>query len=365
MSRYAKIDCHSHYLPPSVALRPIGDDADLIAVDIVMPVPRTATKTQMACLRSQYADGSECRESNANFMPQQWSPESHLEMMKTVNVTKSILSISSPGTHLKAGDTALAREVTKYCNDYAADLKKQKPEQFGFFASLPLVDVEGCLEEIPRALDELDADGFVVETNFHGSYLGDKAFDPIFDELNRRKAIVFMHPTTPCLKGSGTAATPLPDFPRPMFEFLFDTARAVINLFLSGTVSRCPNVTFLVPHVGGTFPPLINRFATFAMAIKIPGVDSSVNPAWVKERLNKQFYFDTAGWAFPEQIKGLLEYVTVERMLYGSDFPFTPLPIVNSLSQMHDQYLPEVFPDEEDREKLCSGNALKLLARRS
>jgi predicted TIM-barrel fold metal-dependent hydrolase len=285
-------------------------------------------------------------------------------MMKSINVTKSILSVSSPGTHLKAGDDKLAREVTKYVNDYAADLKKEKPEQFGFFASLPLVDVEGCLEEIPRALDELNADGFVVETNFHGYYLGDKKFDRIFDELNRRKAVVFMHPTTPCLK-NGTAATPLPDFPRPMFEFLFDTARAVINLFLSGTVSRCPNITFLIPHVGGTFPPLINRFAGVGAALSLPGIDPQVNATFVKERLNKQFFFDTAGWAFPEQIKGLLEYVTVDRMLYGSDFPFTPLPAVVGLSQMHDKYLPEVFPAEADREKLCSKNALTIFGGKS
>ncbi|KIX10145.1 uncharacterized protein Z518_01226 [Rhinocladiella mackenziei CBS 650.93] len=290
---------------------------------------------------------------------QHWSEESHLEMMKSINVTKSVLSISSPGTYLKAGDDELCRKVTRYVNDFGADLKKRRPEQFGFFASLPLADVEFCLQEVPRALDELNADGFVVMTNFQGSYLGHKDFDPIFDELNRRKAKVFMHPTTPCLP-SGTAATPLADFPRPMFEFLFDTARAVINLFLSGTVSRCPNVTFVVPHVGGTFPPLINRFSNVGPLLKLPGLDPRVTPAWVKESLNTQFYFDTAGWAFPEQIKGLLHYITVDRMLYGSDFPFTPLPAVGTLSKDHDQYLPEVFPDEEDRKKLCRQNAAKL-----
>lgn len=282
--------------------------------------------------------------------------------MKAANITKSILSISSPGTHLVNRDLKLAREVTKYCNDYAADLKKQKPEQFGFFASLPLSDVDFCLEEIPRALDKLNADGFVVMTNFYGSYLGDEAFDPIFEELNRRKAIVFMHPTTPCLK-SGTAATPLPDFPRPVFEFLFDTARAVMNLFLSGTVSRCPGITFIVPHAAGALPPLINRFSGFAAAVKMPGIDSAVNPQWVKERLNAQFYFDSAGWAFPEQMKGLLEYVTPNRLLYGSDFPFTHQPAVLFFSEQHDRLLPDVFPNEEDREKLCNKNALTLFGR--
>ncbi|KIW17069.1 hypothetical protein PV08_04260 [Exophiala spinifera] len=331
MSRYVKIDCHSHYLPPGY---------------------------RDACAENGH--------KNPDGMPAipPWSPEAHLDMMKAVNITKSILSISSPGTHLVPGNLDLTRKVTKYCNDYASDLKKQKPEQFGFFASLPLSDVEFCLQEIPRALDELDADGFAVMTNFGGSYLGDKTFDPIFELLNQRKAKIFIHPTTPCLK-DGTAATPLPHFPRPVFEFLFDTARAVMNLFMSGTVSRCPNVTFLVTHVGGAFPPLINRFSAFASAVKVPGVDSSVNPQWVKERLNKQFYFDSAGWSLSEQMKGMLEYVTVDRMLYGSDFPFTSLPYVQVLSDMHDQYLPEVFPRDEDQEKLCSKNALQLFGSKS
>ncbi|KAI1617644.1 aminocarboxymuconate-semialdehyde decarboxylase [Exophiala viscosa] len=326
MAPYTKIDCHSHFLPPGY---------------------------RTACAENGH--------KNPDGMPAipEWSPEAHLEMMKAVDITKSMLSISSPGTHLVNGNIKLAREVTKYCNDYAADLKRQKPEQFGFFASLPLSDVEGCLEEIPRALDELNADGFTVMTNFYGSYLGDKQFDPIFDELNRRKAVVFMHPTTPCLK-DGTAATPLPGFPRPVFEFLFDTARAVMNLFLSGTVSRCPNITFLVPHVAGALPPLINRFSGFASAVKMPGIDSAVNPQWVKERLNTQFYFDSAGFAFPEQMKGILEYVTPNRLLYGSDFPFTQQPTVVFFSDQHERHLEEVFPNEEDRQKLCNRNALKL-----
>ncbi len=285
-------------------------------------------------------------------------------MMKTVNVTKSILSISTPGVHLKAGDHQLARKVARQVNEVGGDLKKRRPDQFGFFASIVLSDVEGCLEEIAYAQDVLNCDGFVVMTNYHGTYLGHKDFDPIFDELNRRKAIVFMHPTTPCL-ASGTAATPLPQYPRPMFEFLFDTARVVINLFLSGTVKRCPNITFLVCHVGGAFPPLINRFASVAPLMNLAGVGSEISPAWVKEKLNTQFYFDTAGWAFPEQTKGLLEYVTVDRMLYGSDFPYTPLKAVAVLSKEHDDHLPVVFSKEEDREKLCSKNAMKLFSQRA
>lgn len=136
-------------------------------------------------------------------------------------------------------------------------------------------------------------------------------------------------------------------------------------MFLSGTVSRCPNITFIVPHVGGTFPPLINRFASAAPIMKLGGFAAQINPAWVKERLNTQFYFDTAGWAFPEQTRGLLEYISVDRMLYGSDFPFTPLPVVSGLSAEHDKFLPELFEDEAEREKICSKNAIRLFGGKS
>ena len=291
---------------------------------------------------------------------QEWSEESHLAMMKSVNITKSILSISSPGVHLQAGDHELARNLARLVNDVGADLKRRKPSQFGFFATLPLADIEGSLQEITRALDELNTDGFAVLTNYSGTYLGHKDFDIIFDELNRRKAILFIHPTTPCMP-SGSTADPLSPIPRPMFEFMFDTARAVINLFLTGTVQRCPNITFIIPHCGGAFPPLINRFSLAARLMKLGGPAASLSPPWVKDRLNTQFYWDTAGAAFPEVAKGLLEYVGVDRMLYGSDFPYSDMPMVQAFSDDHDKFLPIILSNPEDREKLCSGNAMKFL----
>ena len=291
----------------------------------------------------------------------EWSEEAHVSLMEKINISKSVITISTPGTHLVANDNTLARSLARATNEYAADLKKRRSHQFGFFASLPSPDVEGCLLEIPYAFDTLNCDGVVFMTNAHGTYLGDKSLDPVFDELNRRHATVFMHPTTPCMPGTHEAAVPVTLFPRSTYEFFFDTCRAVINLFASGTVSRCPNITFIVPHMGGAFPPLINRFSRVGPLLGLPGIDPKLSPEWVKERMNTQFYFDTAGWPFTEQIRGLLEYVSVDRMLYGSDFPWTPLGPVVSLSEDHDKHLSEVFKKEEDREKLCRGNARKLL----
>ena len=327
MAPAQKIDVHSHFVPP---------------------------KYKQQCEENGH--------SHPDGMPAvpSWTEEAHLEMMDSLNISKSILSITSPGTHLVVGNDELGRQITRDCNVYAADLKKRKPSRFGFFASTPLPDVQGALAEIKYAFDELKADGVALKTNHHGTYLGHRDFEPVFEELNRRKAIIFIHPTTPCM-ANGQAATPLTDYPRPMFEFLFDTARAVINLFLSGTIGRCPNITFIVPHVGGTLPPLINRFSTIPSLLGLSNTDQQVNPAWVRERLNSQFYFDTAGWALPEQIKGLLPFVTVDRILYGTDFPYTPLTGVVALSEDHDRYLSEEFLEEDKQKALCSTNAIRLL----
>ncbi|RMZ78487.1 hypothetical protein DV737_g3873, partial [Chaetothyriales sp. CBS 132003] len=300
---------------------------------------------------------------NPDGMPgvPRWSEEAHLDMMEQVNIKKSILSISSPGVHLVANDDDLGRRLARQVNTFAADLKKRRPAKFGFFASLPAPHVDGCLAEIKYAFDTLNADGVTFKTNHHGVYMGDKHLDPVFDELNRRHAIVFIHPTTPCFQG-GTPAVPINLFPRPTYEFFFDTCRAVINLFATGTVSRCPNIKFIIPHLGGAFPPLITRFSSVAPILSLPGIDPQLTPVFVKQKLNSQFFFDTAGWALTEQIKGLLEYVTVDRIVYGSDFPWTPLKPVVSLSDEHDKYLSVVFKNDEDREKLNTKNALKLLA---
>jgi 6-methylsalicylate decarboxylase len=324
MSPAQKIDVHSHFVPP---------------------------KYRQACEENGH--------SHPDGMPAipPWTEEAHLEMMDSLNISKAILSITSPGTHLVTGNDELARQVTRDCNVYAADMKKRKPSRFGFFAATPLPDVQGTLAEIKYAFDELNADGIGLKTNHHGTYLGHKDFEPVFEELNRRKAIVFIHPTTPCM-ANGQAAIPLPDYPRPMFEFLFDTARCAINLFMSGTVERYPHITYILSHCGGALPPMIRRFSSAAPILEL--VDT-VSVDSVKERFSKQFYFDTAGWAFPEQVKGLLEYVSVDRILYGSDFPFTPLKYVTVLSEDHDKYLPQVFPKKEEQEDLCHRNATRLL----
>ena len=254
----------------------------------------------------------------------------------------------------------MARKLARECNTFASNLKKEYPSRFGFWASLPLPDIEGSLAEIPVALDELNADGFVLQTNHQGVYLGDEKFDPIFALLNERKAIVFVHPTTPCIASSvGTAcvaATPLAKYAAPMLEFYFDTARCVSDLLLSGTVFKYPQINFLISHCGGALPPLIERIS----AISTAWMGQPLSTASVRELFQKQFFFDLAGFPFPDQIHSMLRLVDSSRFLYGSDYPFTPGEVVRQLAVRLDNELPHVF-DGVDVEKILRRNAETLL----
>ena len=284
--------------------------------------------------------------------------------MKSQNIVKSILSISSPGAYLVENYDSLARQTARECNDFAAELKRRRPTKFGFWAVLPLPDVDGSLIEMRRALDQLDADGVGLETNAHGHYLGDPAFEPIFAELNGRRATVFIHPTAPCMLTSvgSLAASPLGEqYARPIFEFFFDTARAITNLFLTKTIERYPDITYIVPHVGGAWPPCIPRICNLPKMIGMEGIDLGD----VKKQIKDQFYFDLAGFGLPEQLQGLLPYVTFRHILYGSDFPYTPLQNVVEVTQVIADELPKFFPEEVEQKAIYHDNAAHLLARRS
>lgn len=265
------------------------------------------------------------------------------------------------------GDNALARRISRECNIAGADAKKRFPARFGFWASLPLPDVNGSLVELAYAFDELNADGVVVGTNTCGYYLGHRSYEPVWAELDRRQAIVFVHPTSGCvlehMPSGATAsrpATPLAEYPNPIFEFFFDTARAVINLFYTGTIARYPNITYIIPHAGGCLPPLIERFSLFGGAIPNIPVDSSVTPSFVKEKLRTNFYFDMAGTAWPDQLPALLTFIGKEQVLYGSDYPFTAAEYVERLAENMELFMPSVFRTEEEREMAYRRNAERL-----
>ena len=285
---------------------------------------------------------------------QAWNPESHIKLMNKLGIKRSILSITSPGTHLKAGDMELAKQVTRETNDEVAEICRKFPDRFGFFASLPLPDVEGSLEEIDRAL-ELGASGFAVMTNAQGYYMGDAWLEPIFKKLNERKTVIFMHPTQCCSLDDPETDKPLAQYPTPMMEYFFDTTRAVVNLLLSGTVTRHENLIFLVSHCGASLPPLVERFTAFSATPLLKGCEHLTSER-VKELFRTRFFFDLAGMPFPDLIHGFLRVCDSSRLLYGSDYPYTPGPKVEELSHLMDSSLGELFAKQQIC-RIYSGNA--------
>lgn len=251
------------------------------------------------------------------FPVPQWSAEGALTMMDRVGIGTGILSVSSPGVHF--GNDAKARSLARSVNEFAALAIGQYRGRFGGFASLPLPDVDGALEEIAYALDTLKLDGIVTLTNFNGVYLGDKRLAPVFDELNRRGAAVFIHPTSPiCWQQSALG------YPRPMIEFTFDSTRAVVNLIFSGTTTRCPKVRFIVPHAGGTLPFLARRIAMFGRGPAAGG--TVIN---TEEHL-RRMYYDLAGSPGSNALAPLLEMTERTHILYGSDYVHTPEAVVSA-----------------------------------
>lgn len=147
-----------------------------------------------------------------------------------------------------------------------------------------------------------------------------------------------------------------------MMEFLFDTSRAIINMFMSGTISKYPDITYIVPHCGGTLGPLVDRFSVFASLVPDANVDRNITPDFVRSKLeSKQFYFDMAGLAWPNQCKMIMPYTSAQRLLYGSDFPFTPVDKVEMLVKMMDKAMPETFASEKDLQDIYTNNAVELL----
>lgn len=237
--------------------------------------------------------------------------DEHLTLMDAGGIRTAVLSISSPGTHF--GDDGAARELTRTVNTFGAGLRAAHPGRFGHFASLPLPDVEGALAEAAHALDVLGSDGVTVETNAGGRYLGDPGNEPLWAELDRRGAVVFVHPTSP----PGHEAVSL-GRPRPMLEFLFDSARTVSDLVLSGVVTRYPKIQWIFTQGGGALPLLADRIELFRT---FGGADPAAPT--VQEQV-RRMWFDMAGTPFPRQIPALVEAAGSERILYGSDYCWTP-----------------------------------------
>ncbi|MDX8148823.1 amidohydrolase family protein [Lentzea sp. BCCO 10_0061] len=282
-----------------------------------------------------------------------WSVEAHLELMDRHGIQTAVLSMSSPGVHF--GDDAAARRLAREVNEHAARLAADHPERFGFFASLPLPDVDGALTEIAYAVDDLGADGVVLMTNTGGTYLGDRRWEPVFAELDRRRTVVFLHPTSPvCWEQSALGR------PRPMVEYIFDTARTVTDLVMSGVFVRHPDLPVIVPHCGGALPVLADRVNEFMT--QFLGTQEAGRTSDAVAQL-RRLHYDIAGPAFPRQVPALLELADLDRLLFGSDYCWTPPSVADSHIAAVDAVTPPV--DGVTWRSLTTANARRLFPRLS
>ncbi|MGW1202316.1 amidohydrolase family protein [Streptomyces cyaneofuscatus] len=280
-----------------------------------------------------------------------WSAEQHIALMARGGIEKSYLSVSSPGVHF--GDDAAGRALAREVNEFGARVRTEHPRRFGHFASLPLPDVEGSLAEAAYALDVLGADGVTVETNHGGLYLGDARFEPLWEELDRRGALVFVHPTSPPHAEAIALGRP-----RPMLEFLFDTARTASDLLLRGVLGRHRRIRWVLTHGGGALPLLADRLELFRSLLGDGPADPADSPSAVEEL--GRLWYDMAGTPFPRQIPAFDAAFGTERLLYGSDHCWTPAEAVLAQIASVDSARPPAATDTW--RDLTTRNALRLFA---
>ena len=293
-------------------------------------------------VRAYPALDADSRYPNPIFYPPMmpvWSAGQALEMMDRHNVAAQVLSLPDATLGLR-GETA--RKWARHINEAMARIVSDHPGRFAAFAVVPHDDTDSTLAEIEYALDVLKLDGVCTSTNVRGVYLGDATFDPWFAELDRRSAVLFIHPTMP----------PLPDrVTPPIIEFSFDSARMVMNMVLSGGKRRFPSIKMISTHGGGAMPYLSHR-----LEIIQPFLGGGITTKQIHDDL-RSFYYDLTSCMGPVPLASALAFVDPDRLLMGFDTPYAPeLMLADELERFN------AFDGitEEGRRRILSGNALSL-----
>jgi aminocarboxymuconate-semialdehyde decarboxylase len=275
--------------------------------------------------------------------PLKWSKEASLSFMDDAGIDVAVLSVSTPGVH--SGDLA------RRCNEFGAELVRAEPNRFGIFACIPLPDIDASLAEISYAADVLGLDGFVAFTNANGVYLGDAVLEPVFEELERRKAVVFVHPN------------PSPDpvahsfgLPDNLLDFPTDTNRAVTEMHYTNRFARTPNVKYIFSHAGGSVPYLAARFAIIDEMGFIKGGEERGTAA----DMFRRHYWDTALAASDPVLRMLRDVAGVDHVLYGTDFPYLRRDLAAKSGR---QILQSAALQSNERQAVLGENAARLLPR--
>jgi len=279
-----------------------------------------------------------------------WTPEATLADMEAAGTATAILSLSSPEGVWFDAEPAMIPQVARACNDYAGSVRRAHDGRFGFFACLPMPDIEASLKEIAYAFDVLHADGIGMPTSFGDVWPGDARFAPIFGELNRRKALVAFHPYAPKCCGIDSLQDGLGE---SILEFPYDTGRCILSLLFGGTLLANRDIRFIFCHGGGPIHVLAGRITR--LAPRLQKNYAAVTPQGLDFEL-RRLYYDTANAAYAPTMAALVNVVPVSQILFGSDYPYlTSKDNADSLASL------DLVP--ADLAAIRRGNAARLIPR--
>jgi predicted TIM-barrel fold metal-dependent hydrolase len=275
-----------------------------------------------------------------------WTPARDIEMMDKNGIRTAVVSLAStPGLWFDAGAEEAAKTV-RICQDFAAEMRRDYPGRYGVFAPLSMMNIDVTLKEIEYAFDTLQADGVNLQTNYGDKWLGDATYKPVLEELNRRKAVVYVHPLVAACCGRLSVGA----FPA-VIEVPHDTTRTVTSLLLSGAFARYRDIKWLFSHAGGTVPMLAGRLdAFYGHSPKL----KEMAPDGIFSELAR-LHYDTANATATPSMAALLKLVPVSQVVYGTDYPYFPLDQNESLGKLG--------LSAADVKAIESGNAARLIPR--
>jgi predicted TIM-barrel fold metal-dependent hydrolase len=263
----------------------------------------------------------------ARGVARDWTPRRSLDDMDAAGNATAFTSITAPGLALLGRERLSA--ATRECNEFGARMAADHRERFGLFASVPLPNVDGALHEIEHAFSALQADGIALLTSYGDAWLGDSRFAPVMDELDRRRAVVYVHPTV-----SNCCRNLIPGVADWVLEYPFDTMRAIASLLFTGTLARCRQIRFIFAHVGGVLPLLVGHLVR---AARVDAKLAAMAPDGVGAHL-RVLHYDTALRMHEVGIQSALQFVDASQLLLGTDAPLRRS--VDQLAELHAQGLP-------------------------
>lgn len=277
-----------------------------------------------------------------------WTREKAVEELDKNGIATGVLSVpSTPGTWFNL-DAAGAGNMARTCNDFAADMVRDHKGRFGLFATLSMIDIDATLKEIEYVFDTLHADGIGLQTNYGDKWLGHPVYKPVLEDLNRRKAVVYVHP----LVASCCAQLSVGAFPA-VLEVPHDTTRTVTSLLLAGRFTQLPDIKWLFSHAGGTIPMLAGRIEAF-YGRSTRGENGALTTEGIAEQF-RRLHYDTANATSAPAMAALMKLVPTSQITFGSDYPYFPLNQIESIRSMG------LSP--ADLQAIESGNATRLIPR--